>query len=101
MQPALYYRSTDFDPICAWCSKPLNEDLIKRLASKKETHSTVQPNCGEHGCLIRNVGGEDGTVLRLTTKKTQAEIQSEVQVKTQVSKAEKGGGSPCAKTRKE
>ena len=70
MQPALYYRSTDFDPICARCSKPLNEDLIKRLASKKETHSTVQPNCGEHGCLIRNAGGENGwTVKRPITKK--------------------------------
>ena len=67
---ALYYRSTNFESICAWCSKPLNEDLIKRLASKKETHSTVQPNCGEHGCLIRNAGGEDGwTVLHPITKK--------------------------------
>ena len=70
MQPALYYRSTDFDPICAWCSKPLNEDLIKRLTSKKENHSTVQPNCGEHGCLIRNAEGENGwTVKRPITKK--------------------------------
>ena len=67
---ALYYRSTNLEPICAWCSKPLNEDLKKRLASKKETHSTVQPNCGEHGCLIRNAEGEDGwTTLRPITKK--------------------------------
>ena len=66
----MYYRSTNFESICAWCSKPLNEDLKKRLASKKETHSTVQPNCGEHGCLIRNAGGEDGwTTLRPITKK--------------------------------
>ena len=66
---ALYYRSTNFESICAWCSKPLNEDLKKRQASKKETHSTVQPNCGEHGCLIRNAGVEDGwTTPRPITK---------------------------------
>ena len=71
---ALYYRSTNFEPISEWCSKPLNEDLKKRLASKKETHSTVQSNCGEHGCLIRNAGGEDGWT---DNEKTQAEIQAE------------------------
>ena len=98
---ALYYRSTDFDPICAWCSKPLNEDLIKRLASKKETHSTVQPNCGEHGCLIRNVGGENGwTVLRLERKRKQkSKLKPKPKLKSL--KREKTGGSPCAKKRKE
>ena len=34
-------------------------------------------------------------------KKTQAEIQAEAQAKNHVSKAEKTGGSPCAKKRKE
>ena len=65
---ALYYRSTNFESICAWCSKPLNDSLIKRLDSKNETHSTVQPDCGEHDCLIRNVGDVDGwTVMRAIT----------------------------------
>ena len=36
---ALYYRCTKFESICAKCLKPLNEDLKKRLASKKETHA--------------------------------------------------------------
>ena len=33
---AFYYRCTNFESICAWCSKPLNEDLKKRLASKRK-----------------------------------------------------------------
>ena len=36
---ALYYRCTNFESICAKCLKPLNEDLKKRLASKKESHA--------------------------------------------------------------
>ena len=96
---ALDYRSTDFDPICAWCSKPLNEDLIKRLASKKETHSTVQPNCGEHGCLIRNVGGENGwTVKRPITKKRKTKPMPKP--KTQKRK-KTPGGSTSGKRRKQ
>ena len=62
----------------------LNDSLIRRLESK---------NCCENGCLIRNVGSEDGwTVLRPTaTKNKQTEIQAEAQAKNHVSKAEKNG----------
>ena len=96
---ALYYRSTNFEPICAWCSKPLNEDLKKRLASKKETHSTVQPNCGEHGCLLRNAGGANGwTIQRAITKRRKHKPKPKL-------KAQKWkkppGGSPSGKKRKE
>ena len=99
---ALYYRSTDFDPICAWCSNPLNEDLIKRLASKKGTHSTVQPNCGEHGCLIRNTGGEDGsTTLRPITKKRKPKpkLKPEPKPKAQERKNQPGGSTSRKKTK--
>ena len=58
----------------------VNEDLKKRLASKKETHSTVQRKCGEHGCLLRNAGGENGwTIQCVITKKTQTETQADAQ----------------------
>ena len=75
---ALYYRSTNFESICAWYSKALNEDLKKKLASKKETHSTVQPNCDEHGCLIRNARCEDEwTGLRPITKERKPEPKAQ------------------------
>ena len=32
---ALYYRSTNFESICAWCSKLLNEDLKKKTSVNK------------------------------------------------------------------
>ena len=32
---ALYYCSTNFESICAWCLKPLNEDLKKQTSVKK------------------------------------------------------------------
>ena len=95
---AFYYRSTNFESICAWCSKPLNEDLKKGLASKKETHSTVQPNCGEHGCLIRKEGDEDGLDY---TPSNNEKTPAEAQAKTQGSKADPPGGSPSGKKRKE
>ena len=100
---ALYYRSTNFEPICAWCSKPLNEDLKKRLASKKETHSTVQPNCGEHGCLLRNAGGENGwTIQRAITKRRKPKPKLMPKPKPKAQKPEKTpGGSPSGKKRKE
>ena len=31
------FPSTNFESICVWCSKHLNDSLIKRLESKKET----------------------------------------------------------------
>ena len=91
---ALYYRSINFESICMWCSKPLNEDLKKGLASKKETLSTVQPNCGEHGCLIRNTGGEDGsTTLRPITKKRKPRPKLKPKPKPKDQKREKNGSS--------
>ena len=87
---AFYYRSTNFEPICALCSKPLNEDLKKRLASKKETHSMVQTHCGEHGRLIRNVGGEDGwTALHPIAKKRKPKLKLKSKTKTQIQKRDK------------
>ena len=95
------FPSTNFESICVWCSKHLNDSLIKRLESKKETHSTVQPNFGEHSCLIQNVGCEDGwTVLRPTTKKRKPKSKLKSKSKPK-SRKRKKGGSPCAKKRKE
>ena len=37
---------------------------MTKLASKKETHSTVQPKCGEQDFLIRNMGGENGWTVQ-------------------------------------
>ncbi len=43
----VYFRCENSENICAWCSKPLNEDSVKKLKQKLQTHSLVQPNCGE------------------------------------------------------
>jgi len=56
---SIYYLSTGFESFCAWCSNPLNLDVITKLEAKKKIHSTVQLNCGKSGCLIRNTGGEN------------------------------------------
>ena len=100
---ALYYRSTNLEPIiCALCSKPLNEDLKKRLASKKETHSTIQPNCGEHCCLLRNAGGENGwTIQRAITKRRKPKPKLMPKPNTKAHKRKRTpGGSPSGKKRK-
>ena len=56
------------EDICAWCKKPLNEDSVKKLQCVLTTHSTVQPNCGEHSCMRRNAGGSDGWTIKRPKK---------------------------------
>ena len=66
----VYFRCENSEKICAWCSKPLNEDSVQKLKQKLQTHSTVQPDCGEKSCLKRNAGGPNGwTILRPKVKR--------------------------------
>ena len=51
----IYYRKGNFDNVCAWCKKPLSEESVQKLQLALTTHSTVRPNCGEQGCLRRNL----------------------------------------------
>ena len=95
----VYFRCENSEKICAWCSKPLNEDSVKKLKQKLQTHSTVQPNCGEKSCLKRNAGGPNGwTILR-------AKVKRKPKPKKPKPKAPKRkvppGGSPSGKKRKQ
>ena len=94
-----YFRCENSENICAWCSKPLNEDSVKKLKQKLQTHSTVQPNCGEKSCLKRNAGGPNGwTILR-------PKVKRKPKPKKPKPKAPKRkvppGGSPSGKRRKQ
>ena len=64
----IYYRKGNFDNVCAWCKKPLSEESVQKLQLALTTHSTVRPNCGEQGCLRRNVGGSDGWTMKRLKK---------------------------------
>ena len=95
----VYFRFENSENICAWCSKPLNEDSVKKLKQKLQTHSTVQPNCGEKSCLKRNAGGPNGwTILR-------PKVKRKPKPKKPKPKAPKRkvppGGSPSGKRRKQ
>ena len=95
----VYFRCENSEKICAWCSKPLNEDSVKKLKQKLQTHSTVQPNCGEKSCLKRNAGGPNGwTILRPKVKrKTKPKKPKPKAPKRKVPP----GGSPSGKRRKQ
>ena len=41
---------------------------VKKLQRVLTTHLTVQPNCGEQGCLRRNAGGSDGWTIKRPKK---------------------------------
>ena len=77
--------------------------MKKRLASKKETHSTVQRKCGEHGCLLRNAGGENGwTIQRAITKRRKPKPKLMPKPKPKAQKRKKPpGDSPSGKKRNE
>ena len=77
----------------------MNEDSFQKLKQNLQTHSTVQPNCGEKSCLKRNAGGPNGwTILR-------PKVQRKPKPKKPKPKAPKRkvppGGSPSGKKRKQ
>ena len=101
----IYYRKSNYDNVCAWCKKPLNEDSVKKLQRVLTTHSTVQPNCGEQGCLRRNCRGSDGWTIKRPKKPKIPKANPKIPKAKPKSKGKKrkkpAGGEPPEKRRKE
>ena len=104
----IYYRKANYENVCAWCKKPLSEDSVQKLKHVLTTHSTVQPNCGEHGCLRRNCGGTDGWTIKRPKKQKTSKPKPKPKPKLKAKSKAKGkkrkkpsGGEPPEKRRKE
>ena len=72
--------------------------LVKKLQRVLTTHSTVQPNCGEQGCLRRNCGGSDGWTIKRPKKPKIPKAKPKAKGKKRKKPA---GGEPPEKRRKE
>ena len=95
---SIYYRKINYDNVCAWCKKPLSEESVQKLQHVLTTHSTVQPNCGEQGCLRRNCGGSDGWTIKRPKKPKIPKAKPKSKEKKRKKPA---GGEPPEKRRKE
>ena len=71
---------------------------MKKLQRVLTTHSTVQPNCGEQGCLRRNCGGSDGWTIKRPKKPKIPKAKPKAKGKKRKKPA---GGEPPEKRRKE
>ena len=89
----------NYDNVCAWCKKPLSEESVQKLQHVLTTHSTVQPNCGEQGCLRRNCEGSDGWTIKRPKKPKIPKAKPKLKAKPKA-KAKKRKNPSEAKLRK-
>ena len=71
---------------------------MQKLQLALTTHSTVRPNCGEQGCLRRNVGGSDGWTMK-RPKKPKPKLNAKAKSKGKKRK-NPPEGNPSGKKRK-